>query len=180
VLVESTLPNNQYAAWSGTSMATPHVAGVAALVWSHFPDCTNKQIREALIKSTQDLGVQGCDNDYGFGLVDAQAAYQYLETNGCEFSVGETVGGCNQCPECSSAPTSSPVAFPGCPDNERYFKVSITTDNYGSETSWRVTKENGQDQITGGNYASNRARTERYCIPNDACTFEISDEYGDG
>ena len=31
--------------------ATPHVAGVAALLWSHFPDCTNNQIRNAMIHS---------------------------------------------------------------------------------------------------------------------------------
>jgi len=161
-------------------MATPHVSGVAALVWSHFPQGSNKHIRESSIRSAQDLGHAGCDNGYGFGLVDAKAAYNYLNEKGCNFTVGETLGGCNQCADCSFAPTSSPVAFPSCPDNERYFKVSITTDNYGSETSWRVIKENDQDQITGGGYASNKENTERYCIPNDACTFEISDEYGDG
>jgi serine protease len=37
-----------YASWDGTSMASPHVAGVAALVWSHHPDKTNDQIRTAL------------------------------------------------------------------------------------------------------------------------------------
>uniref|UniRef100_A0A7S4SHV8 subtilisin n=2 Tax=Ditylum brightwellii TaxID=49249 RepID=A0A7S4SHV8_9STRA len=97
VSVKSTLPGNAYASWSGTSMATPHVAGVAALVWSHFPDCSNKQIREALIASAEDLGAGGCDNEYGFGLVDAKAAYDYLSNRGCGFSVGETLGGCNQC-----------------------------------------------------------------------------------
>ncbi len=37
-----------YASWDGTSMASPHVAGVAALVWSHHPYKTNDQIRTAL------------------------------------------------------------------------------------------------------------------------------------
>ena len=53
VNVKSTLPNNQYASYSGTSMATPHVAGVAALVWSHFPDCTAWQIRNVLAKTAK-------------------------------------------------------------------------------------------------------------------------------
>ena len=56
--VMSTLPNGQYAAWSGTSMATPHVAGVAALVWSHFPECNNNHIRNALIQSAEDLATR--------------------------------------------------------------------------------------------------------------------------
>jgi serine protease len=95
--VKSTLPNDQYASWSGTSMATPHVAGVAALVWSHFPNCSNMQIREALIASAEDQGAAGCDSEYGFGIVDAKAAFDYLSARGCDFPVGETLGGCNQC-----------------------------------------------------------------------------------
>jgi hypothetical protein len=43
----------QYAEYSGTSMATPHASGVAALVWSHFPNCTNQQIRYALAYSAK-------------------------------------------------------------------------------------------------------------------------------
>jgi serine protease len=41
---------------SGTSMAAPHVSGVAALVWSAIPDATNNEVRDALIKTAQDLG----------------------------------------------------------------------------------------------------------------------------
>merc|ERR1711971_1385328 len=48
VSVKSSLPDDKYASWSGTSMATPHVAGVAALLWMCFPDCKNYQIRNVL------------------------------------------------------------------------------------------------------------------------------------
>jgi serine protease len=82
--VMSTLPDDSYEAWSGTSMATPHVSAVAALVWSHFPSCSNVQIRAALNATAEDLGTNGLDESYGNGLVLAKDAYDYLETNGCE------------------------------------------------------------------------------------------------
>jgi hypothetical protein len=46
--VLSTVPGNRYEAWSGTSMACPHVAGAAALIWSCAPSLTNQQLRLAL------------------------------------------------------------------------------------------------------------------------------------
>ena len=85
--VLSTLPNNSYEAWSGTSMATPHVSAVASLVWSHFPSCTNVQIRAALNATAEDLGASGTDESYGHGLVLAKDAYDYLNANGCEGGV---------------------------------------------------------------------------------------------
>jgi len=72
-----------YASYSGTSMATPHVSGVAALVWSYFPHCTATQIRDSLDKSAQDLGDPGRDIHYGFGLVQGKAAYDRINTLGC-------------------------------------------------------------------------------------------------
>ncbi|HEY2415839.1 MAG TPA: S8 family serine peptidase, partial [Pirellulaceae bacterium] len=47
--VLSTTPNNTYSVYSGTSMATPHVAGVAALAWSVAPNATYQQIRNAIL-----------------------------------------------------------------------------------------------------------------------------------
>nr|WP_305885105.1 S8 family serine peptidase [Pleionea sp. CnH1-48] len=93
VNVNSTLPGNRYAAWSGTSMATPHVSAVAALVWSHFPSCTNADIRQALNATAQDLGANGRDQAYGFGLVQAKSAYDYLNQNGCSGGNGGGGGG---------------------------------------------------------------------------------------
>ena len=77
-----TNPANGYAAWDGTSMATPHVAGVAAVLWSAFPNATNAQIRDAINKTAQDLGTAGRDTKFGFGLVQTKAALDYLAGNG--------------------------------------------------------------------------------------------------
>ncbi|ABK39419.1 S8 family peptidase [Aeromonas hydrophila] len=73
VSVLSTVPTG-YAYYSGTSMATPHVVGVAALVWSQRLECSNDQLRQTLRSSAQDLGALGRDNSYGYGLVQAKAA----------------------------------------------------------------------------------------------------------
>ncbi|HIC8863128.1 TPA: S8 family peptidase [Aeromonas hydrophila] len=73
VSVLSTVPTG-YAYYSGTSMATPHVVGVATLVWSQRLECSNDQLRQTLRSSAQDLGVLGRDNSYGYGLVQAKAA----------------------------------------------------------------------------------------------------------
>lgn len=59
---------------SGTSMATPHVAGVAALVWAAHPTWTNVQVRDRLDATATDLGAPGKDSYYGYGLVNAPAA----------------------------------------------------------------------------------------------------------
>lgn len=72
-----------YAYFSGTSMATPHVSGVAALVWSYFPNCNAKQIRQVLSASAMELGRPGRDPEYGAGLVQAKAAYDRLAATGC-------------------------------------------------------------------------------------------------
>jgi PKD repeat protein len=83
VNVNSTWNNGAYRSISGTSMATPHVSGVAALVWSHYPQCTNTQIRNALNKTATDKGTAGRDVNFGHGIINAKAAYDYL-ANGCD------------------------------------------------------------------------------------------------
>jgi len=75
-------PASGYEAWDGTSMATPHVSAVAALVWSWDTSLTNVEIRNALTASAQDLGATGRDVYYGYGLVQARAALEYLGYGG--------------------------------------------------------------------------------------------------
>lgn len=88
--VYSTYPTNTYATLNGTSMASPHVAGAAALVWSFFPNCSNDQLRAALNATAKDKGSAGRDNFYGHGIVKAADAYTYLNNYGC---AGDTGGG---------------------------------------------------------------------------------------
>jgi len=72
-------PASGYEAWGGTSMATPHVSGVAALVWSANTAWTNVEIREAMRETAIDLGGTGHDIIFGYGLVQAAEALDYLE-----------------------------------------------------------------------------------------------------
>jgi len=73
--------NQNYAYYNGTSMATPHVTGVAALVWSNNPGCTATQVRDALKANAIDLDVPGRDDKTGYGLVQAKAASDALTTS---------------------------------------------------------------------------------------------------
>ncbi|OEU14397.1 subtilisin-like serine protease [Fragilariopsis cylindrus CCMP1102] len=76
--IMSTFPPNTYATLSGTSMAGPHVAGIAAQLMSFFPECTNYQIRTAMVRSADsNIGEYPgyCNNGYGSGLVQGKAAY---------------------------------------------------------------------------------------------------------
>lgn len=78
-----TVKASNYAYYDGTSMATPHVSAVAALVWSYFPTCSAAQMRTSLDNSALDLGAAGRDVKYGYGLVQAKAAYDRIKSLGC-------------------------------------------------------------------------------------------------
>lgn len=109
--IYSTCNNAEYCFKSGTSMAAPHVAGVASAIWSHFPQCTNYQIRNILLRSAKHVGgIEGCSRGYGNGLVQTQAAYEMLRNYGCDAggplvddpAIQAAVGGCEQNPDISS------------------------------------------------------------------------------
>jgi thermitase len=70
VNVLSTKRGGGYVAFSGTSMATPHVSGVAALIWGKNPTWTVSQVRSKLDAAVDDLGPVGRDTSYGFGRVN--------------------------------------------------------------------------------------------------------------
>ncbi len=83
--VYSTMPNywvtmngagypQNYSYMAGTSMACPHVAGVAALILSQDPTLTPDSVREILKNTAEDLGAPGRDDYYGSGRINARQA----------------------------------------------------------------------------------------------------------
>ncbi len=78
----NTKRTNDFNYWffQGTSMATPHVSGVAALLIAHGNANTPDEIRSALQETARDDGDPGRDDTYGWGIVDAYAALQWTAT----------------------------------------------------------------------------------------------------
>ena len=60
--------------FQGTSMAAPHVSGVAALILERHPEFTNEQVRQVLRASATDLGLPGRDTTFGYGRLSAAQA----------------------------------------------------------------------------------------------------------
>lgn len=95
VSVKSTTGTGDYSNYSGTSMATPHVSGVALLLWNNYPTCTNLEIRNALQEGATDKGAAGRDDYFGYGIVNYWASKEYLDNNPCAASAydGPTTDG---------------------------------------------------------------------------------------
>jgi subtilisin family serine protease len=72
--VRSAVPGGRYASYDGTSMASPHTAGVAALILSANPTLSVDQVEALLTGTAHDLGRPGPDCESGYGRLDAYAA----------------------------------------------------------------------------------------------------------
>ena len=72
-----------YVAFSGTSMATPHVAGCVALMLEANPNLDHYEVKQILKDTSIDRGASGPDNSYGAGFVDCWAAVQAALDMGC-------------------------------------------------------------------------------------------------
>ncbi|HKK49469.1 MAG TPA: S8 family serine peptidase [Alkalispirochaeta sp.] len=78
--VPAVTPSSGYGLLAGTSMAAPLVAGAAATVWSANPHLSAEQVRRILQDTAIDLGDPGRDEEYGYGLLNLDAALQAAAT----------------------------------------------------------------------------------------------------
>ncbi len=137
VNVRSSVPGNGYASMSGTSMATPHTAGVVALVWSAVPALLGDISgtfdvlqTTAFFRASTQCGDAGPPNNvYGWGIVDALAAVQQVIS-------GETLQG-----QLTDASTGDPIASalvqaagPGTrtvsTDTNGHYRLMLTAGTY--------------------------------------------------
>ncbi|MEX0418228.1 S8 family peptidase [Bacillus sp. C30] len=93
----STLPNNSYGFYSGTSMATPHVSGVAALIQSAYPSYSPTEIKNKIMNNTSPLSTLTNKVLTG-GLINAGKALQTYQPISYEAEPNNDIASANSLP----------------------------------------------------------------------------------
>jgi subtilisin family serine protease len=135
--IRSTSYNGGYTIMSGTSMATPHVAGAVAILRQFNPDATPVEIKQALMNSAADLGQPGEDNDYGWGVIDIRRALYYMPTPSNPFL----------------AITSQTISGDGVANPGDSFELGIAVENIGASVEnlrAHISCSNPEVQILSG------------------------------
>ncbi|MDN7244579.1 S8 family serine peptidase [Planococcus shenhongbingii] len=145
--IYSTLPKGAYGLMSGTSMATPMVSGVAALIKASEPALNNIEIENRLYNSADDLGVTGKDPVYGHGRVNARKALliNYLPVPYVSgvFDYSVAVKGSTEANATVTIKSGSAVLNTGVADSAGRFKVAIPKQKMGTKLSVSSTNSAG-------------------------------------
>ena len=112
------VPGGGYAIWSGTSGATPIVAGIAALVRAAHPELDAANVINRIISTAKDAGASGPDAIYGFGLINAQAAVNARVPAVTENPMGSLSEWITIYRRADSTPTPVPSVTPVIPEAE--------------------------------------------------------------
>ncbi len=125
--------------FSGTSASAPAVAAILAQLWGAFPELLGDEIREAILSSAIDLGIDGFDHTYGHGRADAERAYEYLAENNSRFSddISENVQD-GDIIQCKNSADPFAVYIVKIVNGKRYIRhiVSLEIFNFYSHLEW--------------------------------------------
>lgn len=149
--IYSTMRGDSYGYKTGTSMAAPHVAGLAALVLARYPSYSADRVASAILDNALDLGPVGWDEYYGCGRINAAEALQR--------------GAHAAAPICLPDPASTPQAVPGPVPDAQFAPGEIIVQYRGREgpdpgwyahvvqaelvpalSAWRIRVPVGQEQ----------------------------------
>lgn len=110
--IPSMLPPNGYGTWSGTSMASPFAAGLAALILSKQPQLNPRQIASLMATTAKDIDPlnPNHDGDLGLGRIDAGAALTFLQAGTAIPDVGSMIG-----TSCIGTQPPAPTVTPATP-----------------------------------------------------------------
>ena len=183
VLSTLAVKDGSYGFFSGTSMATPHVAGALGLALSHRPDRTPAEVKACLFSSAVDLSTANpalAPGSLGAGL---------LEVSGLLDCLGEAP---SLAPSTTQSPTPlrtpPPSAAPSACDCTHTLVLVVASDGYPMESSYALTSGHKCD---GGGVRAGRGdnwapgATTSIDVGTNLCagaayTFTFSDAYGDG
>ena len=152
-------------------MSTPHVSGVAALLFSFKPSASPDEVYNAMACSAVDVGSPGYDTTFGYGIVDAVGALTVLNSsNPCVPVKPLTSVGISSIMYGSDRGSSCVV-----------INAEIKTDENGYQDSYFLVSSGGVVIWLKQNLASNTTYEEHSCVdPTECYQFQISDSGGDG
>lgn len=145
-------PPNSYDFLSGTSMASPHVAGLAALMMSYVTSATADMVRQTLADTADDLGDPGWDNLFGAGRINAHAALVSIEEQDPVGVCCDGAGGCAElrASECggnsfAEGGACTPNPCPASPTlvavGGRYLEVNLAALETGTPVALKITSQ---------------------------------------
>ncbi|MBC1239677.1 S8 family peptidase [Nostoc sp. 2RC] len=184
VRVYSTVPNNQYAVYSGTSMAAPHVAGVVALMLSANPNLTDAQVRQIVAETSGDSTPS---TTYRLNIFDVNSLLSQTIKQTTEYLSSQTISSFNNSDFGSTInqkfTETTKYAIPETISNFDNFSINSVSDGIITETTQYLTPENISNWNNFDiNSVSDGVITEttKYFTPSEDNNELINPQFWDG
>lgn len=179
-----------YYFYQGTSMATPHVSGVAALLISKGVTGP-ENVRKAIQFTAKDKGASGWDSGYGWGIVDASAALNYNPASTTTVSIGSVNVMLNSAKPSGKntlvtekvtvtiVDTTTKVGVKGATVTGKWSGAATDSDSGVTDTSGKVTLYSDQAKVPSGKTVTFTFTVNNvsYTIPWDGNSLSASKKY---
>jgi len=170
----STIPNGRYAEYSGTSMACPHVSGLAALIMTMRDNMSAHEVRQ-LIEANVRVKAEYANFVSSSGLIDAGATIKALKAGSGNDTTPEPPT-CDYAPYCAIVDCSKNGSAALCPDQCKTTKtIKIRTEAWGYENSYAI-----GTCVSTQQYATRQNYEEECSLAAGTYNLDCKCTYGDG